>query len=1480
MTRFQLHRAGICNVWQYGEQIFQFEDGRLLLRGKNGAGKSKALEMLLPFLLDGDVKRLDATGAGKTTFRWLMGEGATGVNRQGFLWLELRRQAEDGSERHLTLGAVVRWSSATGEARLQYFITPLRVGVDVALVVDGQPLPLERLRERLGDGAVIAGARDYRARVGRELFGVNDAGRYQNLVHLLYRLRRPTIGDRIEAGQLATELGEALPPLDDDVLDSVAHNLDDLETVREDLGRLERTHGALADLMTGYRGYLQGELRTRVGAVQQALQELRDRRRQAGQQERQVSAAADEERVAAAAADALELAGREARAELTAVRDSAAYRAVRDLAQRRQAVQALQSAARATASQAAAEERNLGNLVARFDDESDRIAAASTRLREDHGRLRDVAGEAGLDVGHLGVAPALRHTAVAGLQVRAVDVREASRDLGAYRDQSRQAEAAVAARRRAVADLQDLIRRATRAAEQATRAAGDAELLDGQLGTARERLDELAALLQAAADAYSTAVQRWTEDPLVAAAGIDAAPVLLAESPASVREAAEACLAPVRAALERRRDTLLHEHTRAADRLAAVRAEYQEWAAKTDPSPPRSRFAHAAADRPLYRLVDFAEGLDATRRASIEAALEASGLLDGEVTAAGTLVAPGTGEVLLRPGPPVQDPLLGTALVPVPGADEVTALLAAIGFRASAASMEEAGATVGFRASAASMEEAGATVGFRASAASMEEAGAAVGFRAAAAPVEEAGASAAPVDQAGAGGANPGGGVDGAPANGAGAGGVAVGAVAGADSIPADGAGAATGVPAAAGLGAGAASAPAGVAVAGTGAPATTGAADDAGSWIGADGSWRLGVAHGAWRKPAAEYVGAANRAALRARRLAELQAQIDEGVAALDGIDRELAEVATLRRELDRLLAALPDPEPLRTAQARRDEGQAAVTALTAQVADARRRARDLATEATAQRRKVTAAADAHLLPGDPDDLTRVDGRLRRLADELPRHRRDTDGLLELLHRSTAHLDGITAARQRVDEAAEAATAAATEHAEAAAELAVLQESLHADAAEVMAREAGAESRLRDAEQRLPTLRSQYQSSRDRRITAEHARDEARDRLADQERVALQAGTALPRIMTLPGVAAALDLGEDIAVPPDVAETPRERIARLDGLAAKLADALGPRRTDVGENALHLKYIDVRGRLAGGYDLIWENRDGVKVVEIADDIGQHPVAHATARLGAELEQKRTAVADRERQAFERFLLGELGDALTRQILAAETLVNGMNATLAQVRTSHGLGARLVWSLRADADADTRAAVGLLRTPLALRTREQNDRLREVLARRVDDARRGDPSAGYAVHLRAALDYRQWFTFTLKVTDQANPDRERTLSARTAMSQGEQRVVSYLVLFAAAAAHFSSVGDAHPPAPRLILLDDAFAKVDEPTHGRLLGLLVALDLDAVLTSERLWGCFPEVPSLGIYECLRDPAQPGVATLHFRWDGSRRTVLPA
>jgi Putative exonuclease SbcCD, C subunit len=103
-------------------------------------------------------------------------------------------------------------------------------------------------------------------------------------------------------------------------------------------------------------------------------------------------------------------------------------------------------------------------------------------------------------------------------------------------------------------------------------------------------------------------------------------------------------------------------------------------------------------------------------------------------------------------------------------------------------------------------------------------------------------------------------------------------------------------------------------------------------------------------------------------------------------------------------------------------------------------------------------------------------------------------------------------------------------------------------------------------------------------------------------------------------------------------------------------------------------------------------------------------------------------------------------------------------------------------------------------------------------------------------------------------------------------SGGEKAVALHLPLFAAAAAQFAA---ARPEAPRMILLDEAFAGIDERMRALLLGLLERFDLDFVLTSHELWGCYPECSALGIYHLHREPGIPGVATAHFRWDGERR-----
>ena len=44
-SRWQPLRGGLLNLYFYDHEVFEYEDGRLLLRGNNGSGKSRVLAL-------------------------------------------------------------------------------------------------------------------------------------------------------------------------------------------------------------------------------------------------------------------------------------------------------------------------------------------------------------------------------------------------------------------------------------------------------------------------------------------------------------------------------------------------------------------------------------------------------------------------------------------------------------------------------------------------------------------------------------------------------------------------------------------------------------------------------------------------------------------------------------------------------------------------------------------------------------------------------------------------------------------------------------------------------------------------------------------------------------------------------------------------------------------------------------------------------------------------------------------------------------------------------------------------------------------------------------------------------------------------------------------------------------------------------------------------------------------------------------------
>jgi len=75
--RWQPLRSGVLNLFRYDYEEFHYEEGRLLLRGNNGSGKSRILALQLPFLLDGEVSpaRVEPDGDAAKRIEWnlLMG---------------------------------------------------------------------------------------------------------------------------------------------------------------------------------------------------------------------------------------------------------------------------------------------------------------------------------------------------------------------------------------------------------------------------------------------------------------------------------------------------------------------------------------------------------------------------------------------------------------------------------------------------------------------------------------------------------------------------------------------------------------------------------------------------------------------------------------------------------------------------------------------------------------------------------------------------------------------------------------------------------------------------------------------------------------------------------------------------------------------------------------------------------------------------------------------------------------------------------------------------------------------------------------------------------------------------------------------------------------------------------------------------------------------------------------------------------------
>ena len=645
------------------------------------------------------------------------------------------------------------------------------------------------------------------------------------------------------------------------------------------------------------------------------------------------------------------------------------------------------------------------------------------------------------------------------------------------------------------------------------------------------------------------------------------------------------------------------------------------------------------------------------------------------------------------------------------------------------------------------------------------------------------------------------------------------------------------------------------------------------------DGRFLLGPLRGRHTVHSARYIGAPARAANRARRLAELARELAE----LDERDRSLqAEAQLLERRLTRLreeVRGLPDDGPairgyVQLERARAEEQRAAeLTAAELETMKAR------SVELADVREQALAYAREHGLPrpGDEAGLARTRDALASyrtrcgelIGGERVRRERAQAATAATLHAERSD-EMLVQVQDRARESGQEASRRAGAHREAAAAVGASVEQLRG-------RLAALEASARDAEDGLRALHDEDVAAAEAGARAERDAVHAEEALAHAEASLAGRHAGVARLGTIG--AWLLALGE--RAPADQADAGRWPLERtLSALRAVPREALATRRgfptllTDVDHEADELRH-----RLAANADFqvtrerLAEDAE-LTLVRVRHGGQTHPVGELEEWLEQELLARERTIAEEDRRLFESFLVGGLADALRERIGGATTLVAGMNDALGQCTTSSGMRIELEWRARQHEDPGLRDAVALLRRDVALLTDDARSRLVEFLRRRIEDARHSLEQGSSTEHVMAALDYRDWHEFRVI---QLKEGRREALTRRLHQqgSGGEKAVALHLPLFAAAAAQFAA---AREHCPRVILLDEAFAGIDERMRAQLLGLLERFDLDFVLTSHELWGCYPECSALGIYHLHREPGIPGVATAHFRWDGRRRVEV--
>ena len=1355
-NRWQPLRLGLVELFHYDSEEFWFHDGHLLLRGNNGAGKSKVLSLTLPFLLDAQLKssRIEPDGDAGKKMAWNLLLGSYD-RRMGYTWIEFGRLDEHGTPRYLMLGAGL--SAAAGRPQVDSWFFVLesadgqqRINQDIWLTTPKRVvLTRERLREALVDrGQVFETAASYRRAVDERLFHLGPR-RYDALMDTLIQLRQPQLSKKPDEVALSNALTEALPPLAQELLGDVAEALGQLEEDRRQLDEYHALSKAIQHFDDRYRVYTGTQSRRQAAVLRHAQTEFDNASRARNEAVARALAAQEYEVQTKSAHEDAEFAlGRE-RTRLEILLADPTMKDANQLAMAAKEAEARKESLRRATTVLAETEQRVRRAIDATISYTDRVNGTQSTLADTRRRGTAQAETAGIaTLFATNALGSLDSDALAALTPQAFDSAQADmRETIAHRQDDI---ALVRKRQGELVRTEAHHRQHQQTRDERHEAAQEAIERREEADTSVEREG------QALVDSWErhfAGLKQLQVDPRVPLADlVNWVAGLSGENPARRALQRAQQQASMRLALQGQELESKKVDLGTEKQSLEQERERLESGADAQPPIPYTRSETARATRPgasLWQLTDFRETVSETQRAGLEAALEAAGLLDAWIAPDGLLYVdsgetmPFDTQFLRRPA---HTHSLADWLQPtdtpdysVPR-DVVAALLAGIACGEHDPTNSEA--------------------------------------------------------------------------------------------------------------------------------------------WVCTDGRYRLAALAGSFSKPTAEYIGYSARAAARARRIAEIAVRLAPLADELAALHALLDQHALDERQAAGEWLGAPGDEALR---------QAHLSSTTC--AREYLLARDRLAQADADLRTAEAlvqdARDA--LKRDAADL-----RLPERADALPDIETALNRFTETQYRLVQVAGELRLAMTELERQRERESEMRRDQCEHAAQLAdsrveaeqaivrleVLQESVGSKVDALQQRVRAVQQAVHDGDTVLKAAAQEWRKSGEARAIAQEQAETRERQLLQSTDVRAQAVARFQQFAATGLLAAALPNVEL----PDM--TNAWTIEPALTLARRVDQALGAIDYDdkawervqrrIGEEFVELQ----RALSALGHQATADPSDWGVIIQVVYQNRSERPATLAARLSEEIAHREELLTANERTVLENHLQAEIAAEVQRLLQTSEKQVDAINTELHKRPTTTGVRYRLMWLPLSEEEG---APVGLeaarkrlLNTSTELWSSEDRRIVGAMLQQRIaaereraDSGVRKDDGGSLLDQLARALDYRRWHRFRV---ERWQDGLWRKLSGPA--SSGERALGLTVPLFAAVASFYSHNNSAL--APRLMLLDEAFAGIDDTARAHCMGLIREFDLDFVITSEREWACYSTLPGVAICQLQRREGIDAVFVSRWTWDGRAKT----